>query len=164
MAEIPLTNTTTRALVDDADHERLSAWRWRLSRKGYVIRWEHGPNGTRREIQMHREVLQPEAHLFVDHINGIGHDNRRANLRACTGPQNAWNSVKPLPRRAKITSRFRGVHWHIRKQQWCASVRHEGVRVHLGTFVSELDAARAYDQFIRANRGEFARPNNQLSA
>lgn len=55
---------------------------------------------------MHREIIKTNKQ--VDHINGNGLDNRRANLRECAPAQNSRNQQ----RRKSNISGFKGVHKH----------------------------------------------------
>jgi len=51
------------------------------------------------------------------------------------------------------TSRFRGVYWNTAAGKWRARIWVNGKSVHLGNFLSELDAARAFDEYaIREGR------------
>jgi hypothetical protein len=77
MREIPLTQGKV-TLVDDADYEWLSMWRWEYQ-SGYAVRKEDG-----RTIRMHREITDCPPGFDVDHINRNRLDNRRSNLRVVT--------------------------------------------------------------------------------
>lgn len=91
---------------------------------------------------MHRVVAgEPPCGLEIDHINGNGLDNRRANLRFVTHAQNLANQ---RPQQGR-TSRFRGVCWLRRDQVWRAQIKSGGKTCYLGCFADEEDAARAYD-------------------
>ncbi|MHC4207804.1 MAG: HNH endonuclease, partial [Planctomycetota bacterium] len=91
---------------------------------------------------------------IVDHINGNGLDNRRANLRLATVAQNAWNSKKRNPR-----SGYKGVWFAADKGLWRAAIVCHGRRIHIGYFTDKIAAARAYDAAARKYYKEFARPN-----
>lgn len=90
----------------------------------------------------------------IDHRNGIRHDNRFLNLREATGSQNCMNR-----RSRSLSSRFLGVHWHAGCAKWRAQIKLSGRNTSLGLFVSEEEAARAYDAAARAQFGQFAKPN-----
>jgi hypothetical protein len=92
---------------------------------------------------------------LVDHVNGDGLDNRRANLRPATVSQNGAN----VGLRAHNTSGFKGVTWHAQRGRWQARIGCGGDRKHLGLYDSPEDAARAYDCAALAAFGEFARLN-----
>jgi hypothetical protein len=64
------------------------------------------PRPNRAVETMHRMVLQVPKGKAVDHINGDGLDNRKANLRIATLSQNSANR-KRLDR--QTWSRFKGV-------------------------------------------------------
>lgn len=92
------------ALVDAADFEWLNSFNWQVSfsddtfrktRKYYASRWEVKKFKTRtskrRKIYMHRFIMGEPYRKVVDHLNGNGLDNRRANLKTATYMQNAQN-------------------------------------------------------------------------
>lgn len=145
--EIPLSRGKV-ALVDDADYERLNQWKWHYNAStGYAARrdWQ-----ARRYVLMHRVILDAPAGRAVDHINGDGLDNRRANLRLATAAQNGHN------RRAQAgaTSRFKGVSFYGNRHH--ARIFVAGHNLYLGPFTDERTAARVYDYAARQHYGEYA--------
>ena len=107
---------------------------------------------------MHR-LIWPTA-PEIDHVDGDGLNNRRSNLREAVGTKNQQNKMKACVG----VSRFKGVCPH-RDGRWRANIRvpavgkGRGRQTHLGLFVDEEDAARAYDTAARKHFGEFARLN-----
>jgi hypothetical protein len=91
------------ALVDVQDHAWLSEHTWNVWHGGVHCRWKvyakRNVGWDRATIRMHREIrirADPKSDRFVrthhvDHINGNGLDNRRANLCWVTAKQNAAN-------------------------------------------------------------------------
>ena len=159
MKKIPLTLGKI-AIVDDADYEWLSQWKW-LAVKGrytfYAVRRFRSPNGKLKTEQMHRKIL---GLMFGDkrqgdHKNHNGLDNRRNNLRICTHAQNQQNRN---PNKA-CTSIYKGVNWDERNKRWRARIRIKGRLTHLGLFYSETEAAKTYDLFAKDIHGEFANTN-----
>lgn len=156
MREITLTRGLV-AIVDDEDYERVVA-------KGS---WCADPSGdtyyARKNLYRHEAPLRPllmhtliTGFAYVDHINGDGLDNRRANLRRATHRQNMAN--KRIYR--NNTSGFKGVTRNTGTgRPWRASLRSDGRRHHLGYFDTAEEAARAYDTAAAEHFGEFARPN-----
>ncbi len=140
------------AIVDAADYEWLSQYKWHLVAPGklYAGRKENG-----KTIYMHREIMQPPPGMMIDHINGNGLDDRRANMRACTNQQNMRN----LRKRCSGSSIYKGVYYDKRRRTWYARICHNSKSIHLGTFPTEIEAARAYDRAARELFGEFARLN-----
>ncbi len=92
---------------------------------------------------------------FLDHENGQRDDNRWSNLRAATKQQNTRNRVKNVG----CTSVYKGVSWHKKSKLWRSYSCVDGRYVHLGNFESEVEAAKAYDNFVTKVFGEFAKPN-----
>lgn len=87
---------------------------------------------------------------FVDHRNGDGLDNRRANLRPATAAQNAANQQLSIAN----TTGYKGVSLY-RNGRFRASIQ----RRHLGYFDTAADAARAYDAAALDLFGDFAHLN-----
>ncbi|MHC4389402.1 MAG: HNH endonuclease, partial [Planctomycetota bacterium] len=95
----------------------------------------------------------PEGYV-IDHINGDGLDNRKANLRLATVAQNAWNANKRNPR-----SGYKGVCFAGEKRLWRAAIVCNRKRIHLGYFRDRTTAAKAYDTAAKRLHGEFASLN-----
>lgn len=144
------------ATIDAADALAIGQYNWSISgtdpqyaNTNAVI------NGKRRSVGMHRFVVGIDSPM-VDHINGDGLDNRRANLRPCAGAsQNAANKR----RNGTNTSGFKGVRKRPFGTPWEASIGVDGVAHYLGRFPTPEAAARAYDRAAKMYFGEFARPN-----
>jgi len=155
---IPLTQGCF-AIVDPQDYKRLSRYKWRLCRtKGksvlYAERSVRLPGGKYSRLLMHRQLIEVPDGYVIDHINGCGLDNRRANLRLATVAQNAWNSKKRNPR-----SGYKGVWFASEKGMWRAAIVCHGRRMHLGYFKDKIDAAKAYDDAAGKYHKQFARLN-----
>jgi len=135
-------------IVDATDYEELMKHNWtaRIS-PAYAVRIEKGKN-----IYMHREIMQPEAGLIVDHKDRNGLNNSRANLRVGTMSQNSCNRKK----KQGCSSKYRGVSFFKREGKWGAAITFEGKHIFLGSFDNEIDAAKAYDAVARKYHGEFA--------
>lgn len=158
--EIPLTRGYV-ALVDAADYDVVVAagpWHVHVGRSGaYAQRHIRNADGTRTMQLLHRFLLSLTGHTpHVDHANRNSLDNRRTNLRICTRSQNKANGRKY---RNGETSQFRGVSWCKSAAKWKAEIRLNRVAFYLGCFVSEWEAAQAYNRAARECFGEFANPN-----
>ncbi len=153
---IPLTHGHY-AKVDPEDYGWLSQFRWHFVKSGrtyYAVRTNY-ENGRSGKIWMHREIMGTPRGLVCDHINHNGLDNRTRNLRNCTVAQNNLN--RRHYRNGK--SRYRGVFWSKEMQMWGAGIRAHGRPKHLGYFLHEIEAARAYDAAARKYHAEFANLN-----
>lgn len=151
-------------LLDHEDFDRVSQFSWSLSRSGANCYAVHSRAATRSRppltLLMHRLILglgRADRWVVVDHINGNGLDNRKANLRVCTQQENLRNQRK----RRHSRSRFKGVSpvAFSKTGKWAAKLWINGHLMHLGTFATEEEAARAYDEAIQVHHGEFARLN-----
>jgi hypothetical protein len=92
-------------------------------------------------------TLPPE---FLDHANGIKHDNRISNLREATKPQNSMNS----PGRSKL-GLPKGVSWN--GSSFVAQILAPGRKRHIGSYGTVEEASAAYSAEAMAHFGEFAR-------
>lgn len=155
--EIPLTQGKV-ALVDEADFEWLSQWKWYAKLKkssGYFYARRNDKKGAKHSvIELHRAImgLQGGDRRNVDHINHDTLDNRRSNLRVCTSAQNTRNSR----RRSDNLSGFKGVHFHSSSQKWAAQIRVNGKAIHLGLRDTPAEAHKLYCTAAKEHFGEFA--------
>lgn len=127
---------TRIAKYDLADAPLIERYTWHLQFDGVnaypcAVTQFHG---HRIDIYMGALVLGKAGR--VDHINGNGMDNRRANLRIASQSQ-ILAKRKPSGGR----SRFKGVSWDRHAAKWVARFRGKN----LGRFHDEHDAARAFD-------------------
>jgi len=155
--EIPLTQGKV-ALVSDEDFDYLGQSKWHAHFDGtnwYAMRNISVAKGQRAVLAMHRAILNPPSNLRVDHINHNGLDNRRENIRICTHPENMQNQRKIRG----TSSKYKGTSWNKRIGKWQAYVQPNGVRLHLGYFSTEEEAAAAYDTAAIQYYGEFANLN-----
>jgi hypothetical protein len=154
--EIPLGRGKV-ALVDDEDFDHLNAFRWNAG-GGYARRLDWNGVGQKlNAILMHRVVMDARPGQEVDHINGNGLDNRKANLRLCSHLQNSRNRKKQvLTQGRRSSSAYKGV-YRRSSGKWAASIRIDQRQVYLGTFATEVDAAVAYAKAAREHHGDFAR-------
>lgn len=90
--------------------------------------------------------------LHVDHVNGKKADNRIANLRLATEPENQGNRVRLQSRN---TSGITGVCWHKRTRKWRAQLGVNGRTQFLGDFKSFEEAIAARRAAELDHFGEF---------
>lgn len=163
VVEVKLTRGLV-TIIDAEDLELVSQWKW------YATRGQNTDYATRKQrvdevqktIILHRFLLNAPYVMHVDHINGNGLDNRRANLRLCTPSENLRNRQKPKGCR----SEFKGVsknrdRW---KKSWRATIQ-INKKPCVKSFPTEIEAALWYDEMAREHFGEFAKlnfPNSEV--
>lgn len=124
----------------------------RLRHEGKIV-GHKGLNGyirtqwCRRIFLVHRIIWKmttgkdPKAN--IDHINGIRHDNRIANLREATHSQNCMNKIARVGKREP-----KGVYFNRGRYN---------VKIGIGSYDTMEEASAAYDRVARILFGEFAR-------
>ena len=149
--------------VDDGDYDLVMQYAWRVyERDATATRRAVGPyamttvwdsDGKRyRSFQMHRLIT---GYPKTDHIDHDGLNNQRYNLRPATTSQNSQNQ-RP---RSGFSSQYKGVFRVKKSGMWRAVIGLDCDTRRIGDFVSELEAAYAYDAAARKLFGEYACPN-----
>lgn len=151
------------ALVDDEDFEFLNQWKWYAKYdvyiKGfYALRSQHvgciDGKRRRKNIRMHRLIMERiigralEQKELIDHKNHDPLNNCRENLRIASTRQNGQNMKR------KTKSKYPGVDWNPSSKKWRARIQINGKSKHLGVFIDEREAAKAYEKAVREKCNE----------
>ena len=149
-AVVTLTKGLT-AVIDAADVPLVSGYYWSALINvyyghAYAVRFQSG-----KAILMHRVLLDAPKGLQVDHIDGDGLNNRRANIRLCTPNLNQAN--RAVERRNRIGAK--GVSISRTGRRFKASITPNGKKIHLGSFATKQEAAAAYKGAARVLWGNF---------
>lgn len=91
----------------------------------------------------------------IDHINHITTDDRIQNLRAASNYENSRNTSS----HKDSISKYLGVTWHKKDKRWNAYIMVNGKNKYLGSLMSEIQAALAYNKAAVKYYGEFANLN-----
>lgn len=142
--------------IDAEDWEKFGEFKWfpidaHKRGKYYVMRKRSGKT----EI-LHRLIMNViDKSKVVDHINHDTLDNRKINLRVCSRSENQRN----LTSHKDSISKYLGVTWHKSRNKWQAQIKENGKNMYIGVFVSEVEAAKAYDERAKKHHKEFANLN-----
>ncbi len=107
-------------------------------------------DGKTKFMNIHRLIAlhyipNPENKKCIDHIDRNRKNNSIDNLRWATCSENNINT----PIRGK--SKYRGVCFFKQTNKWMATIRIDRKQKHIGYFLTEIEAAKAYNQFIDDN-------------
>lgn len=89
----------------------------------------------------------------IDHINGVGSDNRADNIRPATHRQNTRN----VRRHKDNSTGFKGVYYHKASGLFHATIMVSGKKHSLGYYKTAAGAHEAYVAAARRLHGEFAK-------
>jgi hypothetical protein len=126
----------------------------RKSDKGYSITNVNGNKLIHRLLYETYVGLIPNG-MQIDHINRYKTDNRLENLRLCTNSQNHANMGKIGKNQ---TSAYKGVCFQGGK--WIAQIGHQGEKILIGRYDTELEAVKIYNKYALKLFGEFALLND----
>lgn len=145
------------AVVDKSDAEWLKEGTWSCTPQGYVV-WTVRQGRENLRVLMHGVVFGASKGQLVDHWDHDTFNNRNGNLRLADKSKNGQNKLKYL-RNGKASSRFKGVRWHPGSKAWHAYIvppNNNRRQKHLGTFKTQIAAARAYNISAQKYFGVFA--------
>lgn len=148
------------AVIDAADVHLVERHTWKVShdtrdgRSRTVYAICHGnSDGRRFTLRMHRLLVDASKSDVVDHKDGDGLNNCRANLRVATPSENRFNQRC----RSDSSSGVKGVHWDKGRGKWQVKIKANGRAVHLGRFDDMEAAAAAYAAASAKLHGDYGR-------
>ena len=143
-------------LIDEDDFQRVNnqgSWYAFPHQDSYYATRGDYSSGKRKNIFLHRFIMNCPEGKEVDHINGDKLDNRKSNLRICTRSENAKNR-----RISKNnTSGFKGVHWHKGNKKWFAEICSNGKRIYGRGYNTKEEAFYRYKELATQLHGQFAK-------
>lgn len=150
-------------IIDLEDIEKVKYHKWRLfkTRNTYHAVTGLPAQGTQRDLSWVILDLdnrdEKNSNIVVDHINGNGLDNRKANLRVCSQGQNVCNKAFM----GNNTSGFIGVSYRKDRNRYDPEIRKGNKRCHLG-YTPSLEEA-VYKRYYAEQLifGEFADQQEQ---
>lgn len=154
------THGIVEVLMDEEDYIKFKDHKfyvWGTKRHYSLYLNGYAPGNKRDSLRMHRIIMNASKTDIVDHINGNALDNRKENLRLTTYLINNQNARK---RKDGVTSKHKGVHWCKVRQSWKAQIQLSGKKVSLGSFKTEIEAAKAYNNAL--DKFNSASPKNVL--
>lgn len=109
-------------------------------------------NGLVKVFKLHRLIGEhfidnPENLPVIDHIDGNRTNNEISNLRWATHQTNSRNSKK----RKSTTSNFKGVSLNKKRNKWVAQIQVNYKTIFLGYFSTEIEAGKAYNEYVIEN-------------
>lgn len=168
---MPITQNQLKKLVDYKDGNLY----WRESGSGRKMGVPAGIiNGSGyRQIMINYKLYLTHQLIYLyhygyipkclDHIDSNPSNNDINNIRESTVSQNAMNKRKAKVINGKSpSSQFKGVSWHKQAKKWNPQIKIDGKKKNLGSFNSEIEAAKAYDKVAIELFGEFVKTNAMM--
>jgi hypothetical protein len=165
IVRLPLSNGMF-AIIDRSDWENFNEFPELQERT-----WSHFKSPNRNEthyavfhhkkknktIYLHSVLMKSQEGEMVDHKDFNGLNCRRENMRLCKSINNTQHRRKSSKR--KYHSKYKGISYNetaFPSRPWTATIYDNKVKIHLGYFCSEEEAACAYNEAAIHFHGEFA--------
>jgi hypothetical protein len=151
------------SIVDDEDYIDLNKYKWFAVRGTKNNSFYAARSYMGKHQYLHRYLMVVNNRLLqVDHIDKNGLNNQRCNLRVCTHSENMKNRAK----KKNSGSKYLGVYFQKATKdnkritdKYIVRIQYNGKNRYIGTFKTEIDAAKAYNKVAAEAHGQFANLN-----
>jgi len=126
--------------------EKVKKYKWCITSQNYVYH-------SSCNLKLHCLLFSVPENMVCDHKDRNKLNNLDSNFRICTNAENLRNREKSK----NNTSGFKGVIKN--RNKWRSVIRVNNELIQLGTFISKIEAARAYNLAAKKYHGEFAKLN-----
>ena len=135
-------NKNGEFVIDLEDLDKVKRYRWRKSYGRIVTGNNSKTRPTLYLTHLLLDINSTDYHNKIDHIDGDPSNNRKSNLRVCTQGQNVLNKSFMSNNTSGIIGVSRD-HRKNRKTNWCAEIRLNKKRWHIGAYKTIEEAAYA---------------------
>lgn len=145
------------AIVDEK-FSFVNEMKWHLTNKKkghdqYIATNIKGADGRYQHLKLHHFIIgKPPKGKIVDHKDRDRRNNTLSNLRFIEKQQNSANHRVYK----NNSSGYIGAYLHKPSGGWMSKIGHQGKLVHIGTYKTSEEAARARDKVAIELHGEFA--------
>lgn len=139
--------------IDDEDVSRVLEHTkyWNLTYRGYII---GSSKILKKNIYIHRIVLNYFGELEVHHLDGNKLNNHKSNLFLVSKREHS-KIHKEKKDENKLSPNLSGAYWHKCSRSWMSLIQINGKRIHGGYFKTEEEAAekskKLYEEYDKLN-------------
>lgn len=140
-------------LLDDEDYYRISTFTCNVHFDNLTRKFDGIQTYYKNKVtNIGKVVLKYEGPLILDHKDRDIFNNQKENLRLITKEQSQLNTSN----RNNSLSKYKGVSWCSQLKKWRVRCQIRGFRKQIGYYVSEEEAALAYNKVAIKFHKEFA--------
>lgn len=139
------------SIVSIQDYETIRNYKWCAAKRANTHYAVARDRKTKKNVLMHRILLNAKPDEQVDHRDGDGLNNQRNNIRKCS----IFDNMQHTKFRKNNTSGHRGVQYRSDRGVWSARIMAKRRYISLGCFAKKEAAVMAYFDAAKKYHGEF---------
>lgn len=127
--------------IDKEDYDKVKDYTWGIENKKDRGTYYIASKTFKKRVSMHRLLMNcNDVNLQIDHINHLGYDNRKKNLRIVTNKENHQN----MPVYKNNTTGVNGI--SFKNGKWSAKIKNNYKFIKIGEFNTKEEAIKARKQ------------------